>query len=50
MMYPYIIFASAVNLFFKIYSIISVEKKYYFCQEILFVNFNLAPDCRLSIL
>ena len=45
MMYPNIIFVSAVNLFFKIYSIISVENKYYIFQEIHFVNFNLAPDC-----
>ena len=30
MMYPNIIFVSAVNLFFKIYSIVSDENKYYF--------------------
>ena len=29
-MYPNILFVSAVNLFFKIYSIISVENKYFF--------------------
>ena len=45
-MYPNISLINAVNLFFKIYSIISVENKHYFCLEIHFVNFNLAPDCR----
>ena len=44
MMHLNIISVSAVNLFFKIYSIISVENKHYIFQEIHFVNFNLAPD------
>ena len=46
MMYPNICLIIAVNLYFYIYSFMSVEIKHYFCLEIHFVNFNLAPDCK----
>ena len=45
-MYPNTSLINAAKSFtFRFKVFLSVENKHYFCHEIHFVNFNLAPDC-----